>query len=123
MMDRSAPRTSPVSKDFPSKHRKACRRRSGRLAPPVRGEDREVQVPEGFGRLPEEVDAVVVGAGISGLVAARELEAAGASVLVLEARERVGGRVQGQRIADGTVVDVGGEYFGVLTHKIRDLAR
>jgi monoamine oxidase len=80
-------------------------------------------VTEGLGLLPDEVDAVVVGAGISGLVAAREIDAAGASVLVLEARDRVGGRVCGERIADGSVVDVGGEYFGVLTHKIRDLAR
>src|SRR3954469_23599262 len=78
---------------------------------------------EGFTQLPDEVDAVVVGAGISGLVAARELDAAGASVLVLEARDRVGGRVHGMRIADGPVADLGGEYFGVLTHKIRDLAR
>src|SRR3954447_5586004 len=78
---------------------------------------------EGFTQLPDEVDAVVVGAGISGLVAARELDAAGASVLVLEARDRVGGRVHGMRIADGTVADLGGEDFGVLTHKIRDLAR
>lgn len=45
------------------------------------------------GGLPfEEVDVVVIGAGFAGLVAARELGAAGASVLLLEARDRIGGR-------------------------------
>jgi len=73
--------------------------------------------------LANDVDAVVVGAGLSGLVAARELVAGGASVLVLEARDRVGGRVFGQRLGDGSVVDLGGEYFGTLTFKIQDLAR
>ncbi len=64
---------------------------------------------EGNYQLPDDVDAVVVGAGLSGLVAARELEASGASVAVLEARDRVGGRVLGQPLADGTVVDLGGD--------------
>jgi monoamine oxidase len=80
-------------------------------------------VREGFSQLPDQVDAVVVGAGLSGLVAARELAAAGASVAVLEARDRVGGRVMGRRIGDGSVVDLGGEYFGELTFKIKNLAR
>jgi monoamine oxidase len=79
-------------------------------------------VTESLDHVPEEVDAVVVGAGLSGLVAARELDAAGASVAVLEARDRVGGRVFGQQLADGSVVDLGGEYFGELTYKIKDLA-
>jgi len=39
------------------------------------------------------VDVIVIGAGLSGLVAARELETRGRSVLVLEARDRIGGRV------------------------------
>lgn len=70
-----------------------------------------------------EADVVVVGAGLSGLVAAREVAATGASVVVLEARERVGGRVLGQPIGDGDVIDLGGEYYGPLGHKIERLAR
>ncbi|HEX8052219.1 MAG TPA: FAD-dependent oxidoreductase [Thermoleophilaceae bacterium] len=74
-------------------------------------------------QVPAEADVVVVGAGLSGLTAARELEAAGASVVVLEARERVGGRLLGVRVGEGAVVDLGGEYFGPLGHKIIEAAR
>ena len=55
-----------------------------------------------------EADVVVVGAGLAGLAAARALSARGASVVVLEARERVGGRVLNHEIGDGNVVEVGG---------------
>ena len=49
-------------------------------------------------RCPAEVDVVVVGAGISGLVAARRVARSGRSVLVVEARDRVGGRVLNHRL-------------------------
>jgi len=54
----------------------------------------------------EAVDAVVVGAGLAGLTAARELDAAGASVMVIEAQDRVGGRTMAGRVA-GTTVESG----------------
>lgn len=54
----------------------------------------------------------MVGAGIAGLVAARTLLAAGREVVVLEARSEVGGRVRNHALADGTVVEVGGQWIG-----------
>lgn len=57
-------------------------------------------------------DVVVVGAGLAGLAAARDLDAAGVDVVVLEARYRVGGRVEQTRLPDGRVVQLGGEVVG-----------
>ncbi len=60
------------------------------------------------------VDVVVVGAGIAGLVAARKLHADGYTVEVLEARERVGGRLLSHRRAAGdaeAALDLGATWF------------
>ena len=57
-------------------------------------------------------DVVVVGAGFAGLAAARRLAARGASVTVLEARERVGGRTLNASIGGGKVIEVGGQWAG-----------
>ena len=57
-------------------------------------------------------DVVVVGAGLAGLSAARDLEAGGAQVTVLEARARVGGRVEQVELPDGRRVQLGGEVVG-----------
>jgi monoamine oxidase len=56
-------------------------------------------------------EAVVVGAGFSGLTAASELAAAGVDVTVLEARDRVGGRVEARQNGLGETVDTGGQFF------------
>ena len=61
---------------------------------------------------PEEVDVVVVGAGLAGLTAARELQRAGATVRLLEARDRVGGRVLSQRLSTGSMVELGAQWIG-----------
>jgi monoamine oxidase len=59
-----------------------------------------------------ETDIAVVGAGIAGLIAGRDLAAAGKEVVVLEARDRVGGRVLNHDLSDGTVVELGGQWIG-----------
>ena len=57
-------------------------------------------------------DVIVVGGGLAGLNAARDLVAGGADVVVLEARGRPGGRVEQTRMADGRIVQLGGEVVG-----------
>jgi monoamine oxidase len=69
------------------------------------------------------VDLVVVGAGLAGLAAARHAVAQGASVVVLEARDRVGGRTLNEDIGDGKVVEVGGQWVGPTQHRLVELAR
>ncbi len=59
-----------------------------------------------------EIDCVVVGAGLAGLSAARALETAGKSVAVIEARDRVGGRTVNETIGDVAVVELGGQWVG-----------
>jgi monoamine oxidase len=69
-----------------------------------------------------EADFVVVGAGLAGLAAARDLAAGGASVIVLEARDRVGGRTLNEEIGDGKVVEVGGQWIGPTQDRLAALA-
>jgi monoamine oxidase len=59
-------------------------------------------------------DAVVLGAGLAGLSAARDLASAGADVLVLEARDRVGGRVEQIAVDERRPVQLGGEVVGPI---------
>src|SRR6516225_4365834 len=55
---------------------------------------------------------IVVGAGLAGLAAARRLVARGHEVTVVEARERVGGRVERLVLDDGTPLELGGQWLG-----------
>jgi monoamine oxidase len=74
-------------------------------------------------RLPDaSIDVVVVGAGLAGLAAARTLSRCGRSFVVLEARDRVGGRVHSHPIGEGRNVDLGAQWTGPLQTEIRDLA-
>ena len=67
-------------------------------------------------------DVAVVGGGLSGLVAAAAVRAAGRSVVVLEARDRVGGRIETATFADGTRVDLGATWVGPHQRRVNALA-
>lgn len=70
-----------------------------------------------------ETDVCIVGAGFAGLQAARTLTRAGKRALVLEARDRVGGRVHTVRLEDGTPVDLGGQWIGPTQDRIAALTQ
>jgi monoamine oxidase len=63
---------------------------------------------------------VIVGAGVAGLYAARELQRAGKDVVVVEARDRVGGRTLSQEL-DGQRIDLGGQWIGARHHRLKKL--
>jgi monoamine oxidase len=60
---------------------------------------------------PIDAEVCVVGAGYAGLTAARRLSQAGKAVAVLEARDRVGGRIWTYHLPDGSPVDRGGAWL------------
>lgn len=66
--------------------------------------------------------AIVVGAGFAGLSAARSLADAGMHVTVLEARERVGGRVWSVSLTNGAVVELGAEWIMADDEAVRETA-
>ena len=68
-------------------------------------------------------DVVVAGAGLAGLSAARDLMNHGTDVVVLEARNRPGGRVEQTTLADGRIVQLGGEVIGPFQHAYRTACR
>lgn len=69
-----------------------------------------------------DVDVAVVGGGLAGLTAARDLVAGGRTVAVLEARDRVGGRVVNLSLANGGFTEGGGEFIGPTQDRIKALA-
>lgn len=66
-------------------------------------------------------DVVVIGAGLAGLATARLLKRQGASVVLLEARDRVGGRVHSQQLGSGPVIDLGAQFIGDAQQRISAL--
>ena len=72
---------------------------------------------------PRVYDVAVVGAGLAGLSAATQIHSAGRSVVVLEARGRVGGRNLDHPLAPGKVVELGGEWTGPGQDRVQALAK
>lgn len=72
-------------------------------------------------RFVRQAEVVVVGAGLAGLSAGRELMKAGVEVIVLEARDRVGGRTYSRRASDGTLLDLGGQWIGPTQDRLAAL--
>jgi monoamine oxidase len=68
------------------------------------------------------VDVAVIGGGLSGLRAARALADTGREVVVLEARDRVGGRLYNAMLGDGVTVDLGGQWVGSDHVRVQRLA-
>ena len=69
-----------------------------------------------------EADVVIVGAGLSGLIAAREVLRAGKEPLVLEASDRVGGRILTEEPIPGVFLELGAQWIGDTHHRMEALA-
>ncbi len=69
------------------------------------------------------VDVVVIGASISGLITARELEKQGRTTTILEARPRIGGRCVRQQTIQDWWLDLGGQWMGKTHHLFKALAK
>ena len=69
------------------------------------------------------VDVAIVGGGLAGLTAARALVKSGHSVIVLEGRDRVGGRTLNHSLGNGQVIEAGGEFVGPTQDRVLALAK
>lgn len=71
----------------------------------------------------EPADVIIIGAGVAGLTAARRLAEGGLRVVVVEARNRVGGRIETVRAPNGAPVDLGAEFIHGVPREVFDLVR
>lgn len=92
------------------------------MAVPLGGPEPSRESPHA--KLPDRtVDVAIVGAGLAGLTAVRELVKNGMSVCVLEARDRVGGRTLDHPIGGGDVVEGGWQWTGPGQTRVLALAK
>ena len=71
----------------------------------------------------ELLDTIIIGGGFSGIAAARILHKANKKFLLLEARERLGGRTHTKYFPDGKYVDLGGQWIGPTQDRMYALAK
>jgi len=86
------------------------------------GESGTSAAPQQCGPISPSVDVLIVGAGLAGLSAARALESDGATVQILEARDRVGGRILNAELSTGDPIEKGGQWVGPTQTEILALA-
>ena len=67
-------------------------------------------------------DVVIIGAGFAGLAAGLSLKKNGFKTVILEARNRVGGRTETKWLEDGTQIDLGGQWLGPTQDRMYELA-
>jgi monoamine oxidase len=65
-----------------------------------------------------KTDVVIIGAGYAGIAAARTLQEKGIDFIVLEARDRIGGRTYSTQLGDGISVDLGAQWVGPTQNNI-----
>lgn len=71
----------------------------------------------------ELLDTIIIGGGFSGMAAARILHKANKNIVLLEARDRLGGRTYTHQFDDGKYVDLGGQWIGPTQDRMYALAK